>query len=77
MRSIMYPILKELADRFQGELKIALLDFEEGGQIAQQYGFWRVPRLLLFKEGQIVDQIMGTVPRSELENRLTTALSTE
>ena len=53
------PVLDELAGELDGQLKIAKVDVDAEGALAAQYGITAIPTLLVFKNGQIVDQMRG------------------
>ncbi len=62
------PALEELATQYKGKLKIAKVDVDEAQNVAQQFGIRSIPTLLMFKGGKVVDQIVGAVPKSKLED---------
>ena len=64
------PVLDKLAPEFQGRLKVAKLNVDENRQIANQYGIMSIPTLIIFKDGQIKDTIMGALPEAKLRQRL-------
>jgi thioredoxin 1 len=55
-------------------VKIAKVDVDENQQVAQQYGIRSIPTLLVFKGGKVIDQLVGAVPKSKLEDSLKKAL---
>lgn len=61
------PMIDELAGQYQGKLKVAKVNIDENQDTPQQYGVRSIPTLLVFKGGQVVDQIVGAVPRARLE----------
>jgi thioredoxin 1 len=64
------PALEELASQYKGKVKVTKLNIDENQQTPQQYGVRSIPTLLLFKEGKVVEQIIGAVPKSKLEAAL-------
>lgn len=68
------PALEELATQYKGKLKIAKVDVDESNQVAQQYGIRSIPTLLMFKGGRVVEQIVGAVPKTKLEDSIKKAL---
>ncbi len=64
------PSLEELATQYKGQVKIAKVDVDENQQIAQQFGIRSIPTLLVFKGGKVVEQLVGAVPKTKLEDAL-------
>ena len=64
------PILDELADEYDGRVKIAKVNTDDQMALAAQYGIHSVPTLLLFKEGQVVDQVVGLRSKRDLKESL-------
>jgi thioredoxin 1 len=62
--------VEELAEDFEGRAKIGKLDVDNNPQIAQQYGVRSIPTLLFFKNGDVEDQLIGAMSKSELSKRL-------
>ncbi len=69
------PILEEVATEYDGKLKIAKMDVDSNTKVASQYGIMSIPTLLFFKNGQLVDQVIGAIPKAQLVNRLAKVLS--
>lgn len=53
------PVVEELASRHKGKLKVAKVNIDDNQDTPQQYGIRSIPTLLVFKGGQVVDQIVG------------------
>lgn len=60
------PVVEEIADEFQGRFKVAKLNVDEGSKIASVYGVMSIPTLMFFKDGKVVEQIVGAVVKQEL-----------
>ena len=60
------PIIEELADDYQGKVKVGKLNVDNDNQVASQYGVRSIPALLIFKNGTIVNQIVGAVPKTRI-----------
>lgn len=61
------PIVEELAESYEGKLKVGTVNVDEEGDIAAQYGIVSIPTLLVFKNGDIVNKQVGAVPRQTIE----------
>ena len=69
------PIVEELADEYDGTVTFAKLDVDSNPKTATGYGIRGIPTLLIFSDGQPVDQIVGAVPKAVLKKRLDEALA--
>ena len=69
------PTLEELAGDYGERLKVVKVDIDENQQKAQQYNIRSIPQLLLFKDGNEVDRIIGAVPKSQLPEKIEPHLS--
>lgn len=63
------PVLEELAADFEGQVKIVKVNTDEN-KVAMQFGIMSIPTLLLFKDGKVVDQIIGAVPKQMIADKL-------
>src|SRR6267378_2059983 len=61
------PLVDQLAAEYKGKLKVGKLDIDAHQNVPQKYGVMSIPTLLLFKNGQVADQIVGAVPKSKLD----------
>jgi len=64
------PIVEELATQYAGKLKVLKVDVDQEQSLAIRYGIMSIPTLMLFKGGQVVDQIVGALPRNVIEERV-------
>ncbi|MBW1735627.1 MAG: thioredoxin TrxC [Deltaproteobacteria bacterium] len=64
------PILVQLASEYAGRLKIAKLNVDENPATASRYGIQSIPTMLLFKNGNHVNTLVGALPRDEIERQL-------
>jgi thioredoxin len=69
------PIVEELADEYNGKVAFYKLNTDDNVQTASKYGIRSIPTLLVFKGGEIVDQLIGFRPKTELKRSLEKALS--
>ena len=64
---IIGPIVEELAPSYQGRAIIAKMNVDDNPMVAQKYGITSIPTLMMFKDGKLVDRIVGAMPKSELQ----------
>lgn len=64
------PALEELATELNGQLKICKVDVDDNSELAAQFGVRAIPTLLVFKNGSVVEQVVGLVSKSDLKNRV-------
>ena len=64
---IIGPIVEELAPSYQGRAIIAKVNVDDNPQIAQRYGITSIPTLMMFKDGKLVDRLVGAMPKGELQ----------
>ncbi|MDX2226341.1 MAG: thioredoxin [Verrucomicrobiae bacterium] len=67
------PLLDQIADEKKGVVKITKIDIDQAQEIAAQYSIRAVPTMLIFKNGQLRDQIVGMTSKKDLEAKLTAA----
>lgn len=64
------PLLDELAGEFDGRVKIGKVNIEEDQALASEYGVRAIPTLLIFKDGQVAEQIVGMRSKRDLKSSL-------
>jgi thioredoxin 1 len=64
------PVLEEIAAEYDGQLKVAKLDVDENHATAGKYGVMSIPTLLVFKDGQPVERIVGYMPKEHLMDKI-------
>lgn len=70
----MNPIIEALAIEFAGHLKVGRLDVGSSEKLAARYGIRAVPTLLLFKDGQVIERVIGSVSKQRFANKLNALL---
>jgi thioredoxin 1 len=68
------PIVEEFATEYDGRLKVAKVDVDDNQNLAMRYSIMSIPTLGVFRDGQMVDRIVGYMPKAELKRRLDGAL---
>lgn len=66
----MGPVIKEIAEEFQSRVVVAKVDVDNHPEIAARYGIQSIPTLLIFQNGEVVDQSVGTMPKKALAQKL-------
>jgi thioredoxin 1 len=69
------PVVEELAKEYDGKLKVAKVDVDANPQTAMKFGIRSIPTLMVFKGGQVVEQIIGAVPKRHLLDKVTPHLN--
>ena len=64
------PIVDSVAATFAGKLKVIKVNVDENGATPSRYGIRGIPALLFFKNGQVVDQVVGYKPQDEIEAKV-------
>jgi thioredoxin 1 len=64
------PVLDELASEFDGKIKIGKVNIDEHQALATEYGIRAIPTLLVFKDGQVIEQIVGMRSKRDLKSSL-------
>jgi thioredoxin 1 len=64
------PIVEELAEEYKDRVKVAKMNVDDNAATPAQYGVRGIPALLFFKNGELVDQIIGAVPKTQVVGSL-------
>jgi len=64
------PIIEELAKQYAGKVLFGKLNVDENPLMAMRYGIMGIPTLLFFKNGELVDRIVGAIPKQMLEQKI-------
>ncbi len=67
---IVAPIVEELATDYKGKLKVAKLDVDANQQTAMRFNVRSIPSILFFKGGELVDTVVGAVPKQALVDKI-------
>ena len=68
------PIVDELAQEYEGKVLVCKVNADENFKVPSQFGIRAIPTLILFKDGEVVDQITGAVAKSVLAGMIAKAL---
>ena len=64
------PIVEQLAGEFEGRAKIGKIDVDAEGELARKFNISSIPTLMVFKGGEVVEQVLGARPKSQLATLL-------
>jgi thioredoxin 1 len=64
------PVLKRLADKYQGKVKFCRLNVDENKVVPSQFSVRSIPNMLFIKNGRVVDTAIGAMPESALQNKV-------
>jgi thioredoxin 1 len=67
---IVGPIVEEIAEEYDGRAVVAKRDVDSSREVAVKYGIQAIPTLLLIKDGQVADRIVGAVDKNSIKSKL-------
>ena len=68
------PVISELAQEYDGRIVVGKCDVEENEDIAMEFGIRNIPTILFFKNGQVVDKIVGAQSKARIQEKFETLL---
>ncbi len=68
------PIVEEIAADYEGKLKVGKLNTDDNQQVPTKFGIMSIPTLMLFKNGKVVERIVGYQPKESLTSKINEAL---
>jgi len=71
---LIFGLLEELATEYQGKAVIGKVDVDTNQEVAAKYGIRNIPTILFFKDGEVVDKVVGVVPKEQLVEKLNAIL---
>ncbi len=63
------PIISELAEQYDGKIVVAKCDVEENDELAAEFGIRNIPTVLFFKNGEVVDKLVGAVAKAKFQEK--------
>lgn len=64
------PVIDELSKEYENKIKIGKLDVDNNPKVASHFGIMSIPTLMFFKNGQVVEQIVGALNKNELKKKI-------
>jgi len=64
------PVVDEIAGEYEGKAKVGKVNVDNNPEVSVKYGIRSIPALLIFKDGEVVDQIVGAVPKAQIKKQL-------
>lgn len=71
---IIAPVVEEISESHDGKVKVGKLNVDDNQQTSMKFGIRSIPTLLVFKNGEIFEQIIGAVPKTEIERVVNSAI---
>ena len=68
------PVVEEIAAEYQGKAIVGKVDVDTNQEVAAEYGIRNIPTILFFKDGKVVDKVVGVVPKEQLVEKLNAIL---
>ncbi|REL25020.1 thioredoxin [Rhodohalobacter sp. SW132] len=69
------PVVDEIAGEYEGKAKVGKVNVDNNPETSVKYGIRSIPALLIFKDGEVVDQIVGAVPKAQIKKQLDAQLA--
>lgn len=69
------PVVEEIAKEYDGKLKVGKLDVDNNPEVSMKFGIRSIPTLMVFKNGKVVEQIIGAMPKRTLLDRVVPHIS--
>ena len=67
---IISPIVEQLAKEYSGKIVFAKINVDENHQLSNRFGIQSIPTMIVFRYGEVVDRIIGALPKVQIENKL-------
>ena len=68
------PIIEELSKEYEGRITVGKCDVEENEDLAAEFGIRNIPTILFFKNGEVVDKVVGAVAKAKIEEKMNALL---
>ena len=69
------PVVEQIAEEYEGKLKVMKLDVDENPRTATSYGVQSIPTLLIFRDGGLAERVVGAVPKKVIVDKLSSVVA--
>ena len=66
----MMPIVDEISEEYEGKIKVCKVNVDDNQNLAARYGIMSIPSVLVFKDGEVVDKMVGSRPKSQIKEMI-------
>lgn len=67
---VLGPTISELAEQYDGQLKVAKVNVDENNELAGRYNIMSIPTMKFFKDGQVAGELIGAAPKTSIESEI-------
>ena len=64
---MMSPVIDKLAEEYEGRIKVGKVNVDENSDLAVKYGIMSIPNMVFFKNGEVVDRVVGAIPKPQMQ----------
>ena len=64
---MMSPVIDKLAEEYDGRIKVGKVNVDENSDLAVKYGIMSIPNMVFFKNGEVVDRVVGAIPKPQMQ----------
>ena len=66
---MMSPVIDKLSEEYAGKIKVGKVNVDENSDLAMKYGIMSIPNIVFFKNGEVVDRVVGAIPKPQMQAR--------
>ena len=63
------PVISELAEEYDGRIAVGKCDVEDNEELAAEFGIRNIPTILFFRDGQLIDKVVGAQPKAKIQEK--------
>ena len=64
---MMSPVIDKLSEEYAGKIKVGKVNVDENSDLAMKYGIMSIPNMVFFKNGEVVDRVVGAIPKPQMQ----------